>query len=234
MSRPGAILVLHGFTASPGTVAALEPPLRRQGFEVATPVLRGHGTRPEDLRGVSWSDWVEDALSSFDQLAGTGSDVGIAGHSLGALVAAEVARQRPVVALALIAPALRFANPLAPVSPLLAGILPRFPSPRSVYDDEAWRTAPNYKWFPVTAFAQLLRLAARMKETLPELRCPAVVFHSRRDQVIPPSAAIAVHALLGSADKEIRWLEGIGHDLFLDRGKERAATEVAEWFAARS
>jgi carboxylesterase len=234
MSRPGAILVLHGFTASPQTVAAVVGPLQTRGFEVGVPTLRGHGTRPEALRDVRWSDWVDDALAAFDRLAGNGRDIAVAGHSMGALVAAEVAVRRPAVALALIAPALRFTNPLAPAAPLLAGILPRFPSPRSVYDEVAWRTAPNYKWFPVRAFAELFRLAARMKETLPRIRCPAVVFQSRRDQVVPPSAARDVHELLGSAEKELRWFEEIGHDLFLDRGKEAVAEEVAEWFAART
>ena len=56
MPEPLGCLILHGFTSSLDTVRALVPMAERLGLPYRMPILRGHGTRPEDLRGVGWQD----------------------------------------------------------------------------------------------------------------------------------------------------------------------------------
>jgi len=60
------ILVLHGFTSHPIlTMGPLPETLRKAGFNVAQPTLPGHGTQPEDLRGVRWQDWLQTAREAY-------------------------------------------------------------------------------------------------------------------------------------------------------------------------
>jgi carboxylesterase len=52
------IVCLHGLGGTPATVAPLTDALHSDGWEVVAPLLPGHGTRPEDLLGVRWEDWL--------------------------------------------------------------------------------------------------------------------------------------------------------------------------------
>jgi len=47
------VLVIHGFTGSPGSMRDLAQFYADQGFTVALPRLAGHGTTPEDLETAS-------------------------------------------------------------------------------------------------------------------------------------------------------------------------------------
>ena len=49
-------LLLHGLTSSLATVSNLVPYLEARDIPYVMPTLRGHGTRPEDLRGVTWHE----------------------------------------------------------------------------------------------------------------------------------------------------------------------------------
>ena len=49
-SREDGILLLHGFTATPGTMRPLGEALHRDtGFTVYAPLLPGHGLTPEEI-----------------------------------------------------------------------------------------------------------------------------------------------------------------------------------------
>src|SRR4051812_28806156 len=62
------VLLLHGYTSSLDTVNGLLPTIERLGLPYRMPVLRGHGTQPSDLRGVTWHDWVADGSAALDEL----------------------------------------------------------------------------------------------------------------------------------------------------------------------
>ena len=88
-------LVLHGLTSSLATVSNLLPYLEARGIPHAMPTLRGHGTRPEDLRGVTWHHWYEDAERALDELLDRCERAVVMGLSMGGVVALHLAAQRP-------------------------------------------------------------------------------------------------------------------------------------------
>jgi carboxylesterase len=65
---PYGVLVLHGLTSSLASVLPVAERLAPLGIPTAVPWLRGHGTRPEDLVGVTWRDWYADAAAALDEL----------------------------------------------------------------------------------------------------------------------------------------------------------------------
>jgi len=227
---PGVLLV-HGFTSHPRlTMGVLADELRRSGFAVAQPALRGHGTSPEDLEGVRFQDWLDDAYAAYQALPEPRSVVGL---SMGGLVAAWVAADLGAEALVALAPALGFKNPLARLAPLLAGVVPRFGGGSSIRDPELRRRSPNYPWFPTRAFVELLRLARHTREVLPRVRAPALVVAAEYDTVVPRRAVLEYYRRLGSERKRFRVLADSGHDLLLDRQAETAARMVRDYLARR-
>ncbi len=218
------VLLLHGFTSHPvKTMGPLPGALEAAGFAVSTPALRGHGTRPEDLVGVRYQDWLEDARAAWEALPAPKAVVGL---SMGGLLAAWLAARGDAEALVALAPALGFAHPLARLAPYLAWLLPRFQGESSILDPELRKKSPNYRWFPTRAFVELKRLADRTPEVLPRVRAPALVVAAEHDRVVPRRAVRRYHDLLGSEEKRFIVLRDSGHDLLLDRKGEEAAREV--------
>src|SRR5947209_6635347 len=114
-------LILHGFTSSLDCVRPLVPMAEQLGMPYRMPLLRGHGTLPEQLHGVQAADWYADALQALNELHNEVPQVVVCGLSMGGLVALQLAAEQPtlVAGLVTIAAALRFADPLARLSPAL-------------------------------------------------------------------------------------------------------------------
>jgi carboxylesterase len=67
------VVCLHGLGGTPDSVAPVTDALRAAGWDVAAPLLPGHGTQAEDLLGLRWEDWlaaVPDARIALGQSFG--------------------------------------------------------------------------------------------------------------------------------------------------------------------
>ena len=229
-----AVLVCHGFPAMPKTVGHLTPYLGRAGLPYEIPALRGHATVYTDLIGVQWQDWVTDALSAYDRLAAQSARVAVVGHSMGGLVASHVAAERPVDSLTLVAPALKFSHPLAPLVGVLAPIIKVWKSAPPVLWDAALleqlkRDPMTYDRFPTAAFAQLWAFSKLTPEVLTRVKARALVIHSLRDETIPPAAADLALKRLGSKDKRLQWFSNSRHEMFCDGERDALCELILEF-----
>jgi pimeloyl-ACP methyl ester carboxylesterase len=87
--RPLALL-LHGATSSSRTWWRVGPALAERGFRVVAVDLRGHGSSPRTVAGLSAADLADDVAETVP-----GPVDLLVGHSLGALVALELVGRRP-------------------------------------------------------------------------------------------------------------------------------------------
>jgi pimeloyl-ACP methyl ester carboxylesterase len=108
-AQPLAVLV-HGVTSSSRTWWRVGPALTDRGYRVLAVDLRGHGASPRAEAGLSAADLADDVAETVGAV--TAGSPGVAaqppvdllvGHSLGALVALEVAGRRPGFARRLVA-----------------------------------------------------------------------------------------------------------------------------------
>ena len=221
------VLLIHGFTSHPTKVwGPLPELLRREGYKIFTPTLSGHGGEPEDMATVKAGDWLQDVRRAAGELQ---PGFAVVGLSMGSLLAAFVAAENEVSALVAAVPALAFSNPLAPLAPYLSWLLPKMPGAASIRDQELRKQNPNYPYFPTRSFVELLRLSRQTPTKLPAVRAPALVLGASHDKVIPAGALRRYYQLLGSAEKELLFIEGSGHDVFLDARAEEASARVISW-----
>lgn len=231
--KPLGVLILHGFTASLDTVKGLVPTVERLALPYRMPLMRGHGTRYEDLEGVGPAEWYADAEAAMVDLLQEVEQVVVVGLSMGGLVTLNLAWRHPdkLKAMVLLAPALRFADPLVALTPLL-GLLFRFwNSPNSFADRELAKGCTNYPKFPVSTFNKFLNYANETEGHLGEIRVPALVLHSRKDTIIHPITVKLLEERLGSPQKRVIWFERSGHEMMQDLEAEAVFEAIGGYLA---
>jgi pimeloyl-ACP methyl ester carboxylesterase len=95
-SSAGRVLLVHGFTGGRGDFTDwLDEPLARDGWDVAVPDLRGHGSsdKPAELAAYSLEIMADDLLGVADHLGWRSFT--LLGHSMGGMVAQVLALRAP-------------------------------------------------------------------------------------------------------------------------------------------
>ncbi len=221
MKKPLGVLLLHGFTGLPETVNGLVPHLEAAGLPYRMPAMRGHFSKPEDLVGVTWPDWVADAGAALDDLLAEVDQVVVVALSMGGLVALKLAMDRPerLAGLVLVAPALRFVDPLTSLTPLLSMVAKFWAMPKAPKD--CAYEARNYAYFPTKTFASFQDFARHVEVNLPRVKTPICLMHSKVDRTIQWISSQIIHDRVSSEVKELHWFERSGHEMMMDREKDR-------------
>jgi carboxylesterase len=228
--KPLGVLIVHGFTGSLDTVRAVVPVAEGLGLPWRMPVLRGHGTRYEDLDGVRYLDWYEDGLAALKDLQQEADRVVVVGLSMGGLVALRLAMEHGehISGLVLLAPALRFADPLVPLTPLIKIFFRYWDNPNSFADQELAKACTNYPKFPTAAFGQLLDFGHEVERRLHEVKVPVTTLYSRKDRTIHPIAMKLLEDKLGSRDKQFVYFEKSGHEMLQDCETDAVVSAIEE------
>ena len=241
------VLLLHGFTGNPDTMRPLQAPLEALGVEVSLPLLRGHGAdSPQALQGVSWADWLADGSAALAELATRVDRVILIGHSMGALVALQLAADHgncgdQLDSLVLLATPLQLASPLAPgrplawLRPLLALLLRRWPLPKLYTDPQLGDNDSSYPWAPMGALLSLLAFIAATSKRLRQVSLPALILQSHGDPTVQDASAVTLLSGLGTpaADKRVVWLQRSGHELLQDVDRVAVIEAVVEFVGGR-
>jgi len=231
------VLLLHGFTSSLATVDRLLAPLEERGIPYALPTLRGHGTRAEDLRGVTWHHWYEDGERALDTLLDRCARVVVMGLSMGGLVALHLAALRPerLAGLALVAPALRLDIAGAALIPLLARTGRHAAvDPLRAFEDRSLATdSTNYLDAPIAAVHSLVQFGKLVERELPRVRVPLLILYPSRDRVVRPESARIIHERSGTpaAQKRLLAFERSGHEMLQDRQRDEVVAAIMTFIA---
>lgn len=175
----GAVVLLHGLTASPPAWRAVAEALAARGRTVVVPRLLLHGYADRmttALRAVRAQALIDDVAAIVQATAEVGEPLTIAGHSLGATLALDAAARGPAGArVVAVAPFLGLPGVPHELHPLLCGVLPLFG------DVFLWwnpvvreRLAPEhgYPRYPLAALQAGLTIADRVRADA--RRAPAV------------------------------------------------------------
>ena len=241
---PLGILILHGFTATGESVEALHKPLSDLGIPVLRPLLRGHGKQsPEALRGVRWSEWLLDATEAFDTLSQQARRIVVVGHSMGALLALNLATAYPekIDSLVLVTPAFRLVSLLGPGRPLhfaariLSTVFRKWNLQSVFADPDNASCTAHYEWAPTDAILSFFELVKHTTLKLSKVSCPVFIIHNRHENTVLPDSV----ELLGEGistpleERKLLWLEQSGHQVFCDCERELAVGAIVGYVSGR-
>lgn len=92
------VLVVHGFTGSPGSVRGVAQACADAGFHVELPQLKGHGSEVADMLPTRWTDWLADAEAAYQSLRQRCSTIVVIGLSMGGTLTLWLAAHHPELA----------------------------------------------------------------------------------------------------------------------------------------
>jgi carboxylesterase len=204
--------------------------LAEEGFSVLAIRLFAHGTDQSDMLRARWQDWLasaEDGLHLLDDICKT---VVVMGLSMGSILALQLGISSSVdgvVAMA-VPYSLSINLRLRLVRPFLRPISWVWKYYRKAGHREEQHL--SYPVNPVRGVAEADSLLALHRRTLPSLKIPTLIVHSRNDPTIPARHAEQIYDLIGSEDKHLQWVDG-GHVIVRDEGRDqvfRAASRFAK------
>jgi carboxylesterase len=232
-------LLLHGLTSSLATVSNLVPHLEERGIPFALPTLRGHGTLPEDLRGVTWHHWYADAERALDELLERCDRVVLMGLSMGGVVALHLATQRSerLAGVVTVAAALRLRVTGRFLLPLLArsGRLAAVDLRNAFADPSLAANSTNYALAPISAVATLNAFGTLVERELPRVRAPLLTIYTPQDRVVVPAKALVIHERAGTppAQKRLLAFPNSGHEMLLDRDHAAVCAAIVAFIEER-
>ena len=237
------LLLVHGLAEHSGRYERTGRLLADAGIDVTAFDLRGHGGSGGRRGDVErWTDYLDDIgvrLATVRTEAASRPVVLLA-HSYGGLISTDyVLSGRPAPdLLVLSAPALDDGLPRWQhmVVPMLARILPTL-ALKNAWSPEVLSRDPEVgrlaQLDPGSPDRSTLRLGAfgfaaqeRVRETLPQLAVPALVFHGSDDRLVPPTATEPFERLSGVTR---RVYPGLRHESLNEPEGPQVVADVVAW-----
>jgi carboxylesterase len=232
-------LVLHGFTGTPKEVRWLGESLNGRGYTVCGMRLSGHATRPADMIRTRHADWLLSVEDGYNLLRACTDGVVLLGLSMGGILSLASATRLPVRGVVAMSTPydlpVRLPLPLWAIR-LLSYIVPYRPKSKEPgsgwFDQAAFEQHVAYPRNPIRSGLELKLLLDEMRAGLPHIAVPVLLIHSRDDTYVPPDSMPRIYAALGTADKQMLWLEGGGH-VITEEPTRQAVFQAAADFVKR-
>lgn len=210
------VVLVHSFTGTPAQMRPLAETLHGQGFTVHGILLDGHGTAVEDLVNSCARDWLSNVREAAGRVSGA-RRLHLVGFAMGGLLCLQLADELKASSTITINSPLRFARAKTYLAPVARFVHPYHYWPESEVpsDDPTAAYRIQYPGYPLKALAQFVKLTLTTRRHLKGVECPALIVQTRNDRDTHPASAEAISKLLGTARKEILWLEGSEHNALL-------------------
>jgi carboxylesterase len=219
-------LLIHGWTSSPQELEALKNHLIGKGIQVSTPILPGHGTRPEHLNEVSWQDWISESEKELEKLRQSVDKIFVGGVSLGGNIAFLLAHKNHIDGIISMGTPIylnweRAARVgLAIIN--LTGFSKRLIKKWYPADmDTNILTQKSQYWeFPAKSAGDVFKIISESKKVLPGIKAPALIMQSKNDHVVKPGTAEFIYKELPSTQKDLVIIDRSYHVFIIDQNKE--------------
>ncbi|AZV41010.1 alpha/beta hydrolase [Peribacillus asahii] len=211
------ILICHGFNGTPQSVRYLGEEFAAHGYTVYAPRLTGHGTHVNEMEEATYLDWIDDLHEAYLLLKQTCHSIFVIGQSMGGALALHLATKETFDGVLTINAALS-----VPEYEVLANqVQPRFitEGKPDIKDPEAAEI--TYEQVPLKAVFQLLNIMKVVKQELPKVKCPSMLFVSPEDHVVPAQCTDDIYNSVSASHKEKVILPNSYHVASLDYDKDK-------------
>ena len=245
-----SVLLIHGLTGSPFEMKYLARKLNKAGFTVKGPCLEGHCTTLKNLSKTNWEDWYRSVHKSFIEMKKSSDTVSVVGLCMGALLSLHLSYEfaSEVAALSLISttlfydgwslPWFKFLLPVAYYIPFRYIYSYSETEPYGIKNKPLRERIVNlmkndsiaYTKTPAASMHELFKLIREVKRELPAITTPALILHSREDDLTSIKNPDYVEEKIGSKIVRKIILDDSYHMMTIDNQKDRVAEETINFF----
>ena len=247
------VLMIHGAFCGPWSLEGLQEKFEGAGYPVTAPCLRFHDQSPPPaaLGTTGLADYASDLEEEIKHM---GAPPILVGHSMGGLLALQLASRVAVRALILLAPSAPWGTPPTTLFEIgaaqamhlqpgywnmvlepnrdvaLAHSLDKLP--RHMRDDVLDRLVPESGRATFEIMSWGLDLSHASEVDADAVSAPLLFLTGSEDRINPPSTVARIAALYKDrATAEV--LDDMGHWLIGEPGWEKLAQRALEWLKAR-
>jgi len=203
-----AILMIHGFTATPSQMRMLGEAIHREGYTVRAMLLPGHGTTVEDMNTKSWQDWLRAVRSEVVEMLSKYEKLFVLGLSIGGVLTLLMAEEMPLDGIIALAPATRLTQKHIWAAPVYARFVPFKDKPDYIFRENNLA----YCKIPIARLTDAAMLASMARLGLSHITCPMLLMQGRRDRTVKAEAPQEImRGAVNCHDKELLWLENSPH-----------------------
>ncbi|MFW5884844.1 MAG: alpha/beta hydrolase [Patescibacteria group bacterium] len=203
------VVIIHGWTANTEQVNPLAEDLNKLGYPVCAPLLKGHGTKPEDLERVKWSEWLLDVENAISEVKKYFPDkkIHLVGISLGGNLALLASLDKKIDGVTLLGTPIYLQNHYWTFFLMkLAGIFKKYihkKYPGSV--SKAKKV--SYSYFPVKSAQESIKLIKKTGRQLGSVRVPVLIIQTNNDYMVASYSPWIVYNRIGSKIKKLHWIQ---------------------------
>jgi len=214
-----AVLLIHGFLASPAEMRNLGERLHAQGHHVLGVRLKGHGTSPWDLRSRNWQDWLASVTRGYNIIKAFSQSVHIVGFSTGGILGllhASIHSGSKIKTVSCISAPIDFRNKNMIFVPLLhhANKIVRWVTSEGLMPfrhNESEHPEVNYQHIPIRGLYQLQLLIDHIKTNPVNINAEIFLYQSNQDPVVDPVSVEKLDQIINSANKSVVIIEANRH-----------------------
>lgn len=186
------IILIHGLLDSPFMMRDLGKFYQAQGFLVRGILLAGHGTIPEALDNVEYSQWIDDVNKAVGSLKKVVPDIYICGFSTGALLAIQHAlTHADIKGIVAISPAIQLQTKISFITKFIHGL-------KRITERDFWNINHSnydpvkYHHFSMNSPSEVYKLTKLVTKITKKiiLKTPAFIAVSSEDETISSSACL--------------------------------------------
>ncbi|TDL80539.1 alpha/beta hydrolase [Peribacillus frigoritolerans] len=219
------ILVSHGFTGSTQSMRPLGEAYAKAGYTVCGPRLKGHGTHYEEMEGTTYEDWATSVEEGYQWLTERCSTIFVTGLSMGGTLTLYLAQHHPEIKAIIPINAAIDIKAMAGAQQIQARFLDAIGS--DIKNPAVTELA--YEKTPVQSLKEINKLMDIVKNKLNEITCPALIFVSSVDNVVPPDNSRVIYEEISSKDKNLITLENSYHVATLDHDQQLIIDKTLEF-----
>lgn len=197
-------LIIHGFGGDFGEVSALAHHLEGLGYLVACPQLAGHTGKKEDLRGVTYHDWIRSAEESLVHLEEKCNAVVFIGFSMGGLIAFNLAQRHEPICIITINMPIYYWDIKRIVVNVSEDIKTKSFFHIQRYLNNSWK-------FPFSSLRNFRMLLRKTKPVLSEYTSPLYVLQAVDDDTTRQDSATYIMKHSAAENKKLDYLDNSGH-----------------------
>lgn len=199
------IVLSHGYKSTPREVYALGKYLSNRNINVYLTRFKGHGTSPQEMKDITWQEWVDYYSIGVEFMKRTATKVYLGGFSTGGLAALYTTHllNNHIAGVVSISSALKIADikfRLVKFAKFWSDLL--IGKDDGYIEDVPEVPETNYHRNYLSSMLQLQSLMNKTQAVLPTITVPALIIQSTLDPIVDPKSADIIYQSLASTTKD--------------------------------